>query len=136
MRKLLVILFAIFICQGITAQDQDNPVTIEITNIPDRYFGMTGVAAISTINRGARINAMIVQNVNSNNFIGTLKYENGTELKESELTRGTRYTVILIFMKAGATDTYFYSKAVTIRSGAIKLNFRSDFYTDPSQIPR
>jgi hypothetical protein len=132
MRKLLIVLFAIFICQAVTAQDQDVSVSLEITNISNKYFGTTGAAFIMIPGeRGGSESPRLMKRVDTSTLSGIIKNNDETDFKLSDARLGAGYVVILIFIKAGEADLTMYSKQFVITSDKVKLNFRSDFSPDP-----
>ena len=134
MRKFLIVLFAIFICQAVAAQDQDVSIVLEITNIPNRYFGTTGAAFIIIPGEsGGAESPRLMERIDTATLSGIIKYDDGTSFKFSDVRLGAGYVVILIFIKAGAANLTMYSKQFPITTDTIKLNFRTDFSPDPKR---
>jgi hypothetical protein len=133
MRKLLVVLFAIFICQAVTAQEQDVSVGLEITDIPNRYNGMTGAAFVIIPGEDGSDRKEFYQVIDANVISGVLKEKDGTDFKLSTAKYGAGYIVILIFVKGDKAQLTMYSKQFVITSDKIKLNFRTDFSPNASR---
>jgi hypothetical protein len=137
MKKIIVLFLAVLLilsCQTTELLDPDTNIAIEVTNIPDQYYGCRGYAHVyfeRTLN-----SPQLEMEINSDTFAGILKYKNGTEWKIGDRRRNMRYAIFFIIVKQDESTITRFSRQYLIRSATILLDYNNDFYDSADEAIR
>ena len=143
MKKVVIfvsVLIAVLLvsCQSTQTLDPDLPISIEIINMPEEYYGFHTVTFLFSSAPGADNTGapQFVQLLDTSIYSGLLEYSNGDVLRIKNIQRNTFYTICLVYLYSGDPNVSKWSKKFQVKSDVIRLNYETDFVSTSAEAIR